>query len=310
MPDMGAGSRLYQKSIGVDSATFSPLSDRAGVIRRILLDKVSVSDAWTISVNGQEVGTYIENTTGDNQLLSAPSGAFPKNNDLFAFCQNVLNDPLTYPVEQGQTLSISSAGGATADVLIGYEEFVPSAISSTLENASGSKRWYAPLYFSLAASVTTPGEKAIDTQGGLSFVPPVFLPGTFAQGWTVTIVALFLQGLGVNTFSGSADHLSATDHLALVKNGQRLFTRDALDGIPLVGSAAAGSSANTVYGADFTPFPAFQTADVGNWVPLDPPLVITQGSSLAWYLGILGDLTGGADYSGALHVALCHIRES
>lgn len=309
MPDMGAGSRLYQKGNAVATLTVTPLPDRAAIVRRILLTKVSASDTWIISVGGQEVGRYVENTTGHQQLLSAPTGSFPSNNDIFSFCENVLNDPLVYPIPNGMSLVIASVGGATADIAVAFEEYPPVAVPTTIYNHPKSNVFYGPLYFSRAAAVAAAGEAAFDTQQGLGFVPGLFPGGTFPQGWQIDILGLFLEGAGVNTYSGSADHRSITDHIGVQINGQQYFSRTIADGIPLVGTASAAGSANTVFGADYTPFPPFQQSDADSWLPLDPSLTVRPGATTSWKLGVTGDVTGGASYATILQVALCRIRE-
>lgn len=309
MPDFGAGPRIFDYSIAAATKTITPLQPYGAIVHKVNIDKVSASDSWVFTVGGQEVGNFLINSTGGNQLLSAPTASAPGNNDLFSFCANILNMPMLYFIPQGQSLVIASAGGATADIHVAYEEVLASAIGAQLMNRPGSGQFYAPLFFSLAASVTATGETAIDTQKGLSFVPNIFKGGTFTAGWQVDIHGLFLQGKGRNTFSGSADHRSITDRLALVRNGQRLFTRTASGGIPLVGTASAAGSANSAYGSDMTPYPDFQHASEGSWRPLDPPLQIRPGDTTNWYLNITGDVTGGADYADAVQVALCTIRE-
>lgn len=309
MPDMGAGPRIYKYATGVATLTVTPVVNYSAVVRRVLIDKVSANDTWLFTIAGQEVARFIINTTGHQQLLSAATGAFPSDNDLFAFCENVLDDPLTFSLQQGQTLTINSLAGATADISVAYEEFPGGVIGAGRVNSQSGNTYYVPMYFYLNAAQSALGERQIDTQGGLSFVPAIFTGGTFPQGWQVDIVGLFLEGAGVNTFSGAANHQSITNYLSIIKNGQRLYTRDAAAGIPLVGTASAAGSANVVLGADYTPYPPFQDMSEQNWRPFDPPLSIRPGDTTLFALNLTGDVTGGASYATALQVALCKIRE-
>lgn len=309
MPDMGAGPRIHKNGTAVATLSLTPQQPYSAVVHRVLIDKVSATDTWTFTAGGQELFTVRIDTAGHQQLLSAATGAFPSDNDLFAFCENVLEDLLAIVVVTGQTLTVASAGGATADISIVYEEFPQGAVNGVGVNSAGGNSYYAAVYGYIAGATTVVGENLLSGQYGLSFIPQFMKGGVFPQGWEVDIVGMFLEGAGVNTFSGAADHRSVTDHLAIVKNGQRLFTRDATGGIPLVGTAAAAGSANAVYGADYTPYPAFQDADPMNWKRLDPPLTLRPGDNVNFYLGTTGDQTGGADYSHALQVFLCKIRE-
>lgn len=310
MPDMGAGPRIFKSSTAASSFTLTPQNPYSAVVRRILIDKVSAADTWTCSIAGQEVMTFRMDTVGHQQLLSAATGSFPSDQDLFAFAENVLQDPITIGIQTGQTLTISSTGGATADISVIYEEFPQASGVAMGVNSSQSNSYYVPVYGYISGTTTTVGDNLLSGQYGLSFIPQFLKGGVLPQGWTIDVVAWFLEGAGVNTYSGSADHQSNTTQFVVVKNGQRLFTRDASGGIPLVGTASAAGSANTVYGSDYTPYPAFQDADPMNWRKLDPPFTLRAGDNTNFYLTTTGSQTGGADYSHALQVFLCKIRES
>lgn len=310
MPDQGAGSRIYQHSTAATSVTVSPQVPYSAVVRRLIIDKASAVGNWTVSIAGQECGNFRIDTVGNNNLLSAPSGAFPDQQDLFAFCANVLNDPMTFVIPTGCSMVITCDGTITADIAVAYEEFPQGAASNGGWNTPGFKNWYTVVSGHLTATGATTGEIQLATQRGLSFLPS-FITGTvLPAGWQVDILGMFLEGGGRNTYSGAADHQSVTQYLAYIKNGQRLFTRTASDGIPNIGTASATGSANTVYKTDYGPFPPFQLVQMENWLPLDPPLQLRPGDLSQIYLDVTGDMTGGADYSHMYQSFLCKIRET
>jgi len=310
MPDMGAGTRIYQHSTAATSMTVTPQTPFSAVVRRLIIDKPSAVGNWTVKVAGQEVANFRIDTVGNQNLLSAASGSFPEQQDLFAWCENVLGDPMTYVIPTGASMVITCDGSITADIAVGYEEFPQGAANNGGWNSPGGKNWYGVVSGAIGSSGTTTGEIQLATQYGLSFIPSFLTGAILPAGWQVDILAAFLEGGGRNTYSGSADHQSVTQYLAWIRNGQRLFTRTAADGIPNIGTASATGSANTVYKTDYGPFPPFQLAEIDNTLPLNVPIAIRPGDINLVYLDVSGDMTGGADYSHFYQSFLCKIRET
>lgn len=303
---MQIGPRGYQKGIGVAVLNFTPLIDRAAYVRRVIIDNPSASDVWVLSVQGRELARFPINTTGNQQLLGGTAANYPKNSDLFAFFREAFDMDLVYPVPLGYTLNIASVGGATANIIVAFEERTAGDTPSSMVNHPEGTHFIFPLCFVPGAGYTgnLPGQYDFASQIAPSWIPAMFGQTELPAGYRVTVLASFLEGMGRNTFSGGADHRSATDHLGLYKNGQRMFTRGNLDGIPLIGPTSATGSANTATGAVTTPFPAFQLVEYINWQPFTPPLVINGGDQYRFVLGLAGDITGGADYSPAVQVLL------
>lgn len=304
------GPRAFHKATAVATLSFQPQLDRAAIIRKILLTGISASDTWVITIAGQEVGRFYEQTDGNQQLLGGTTAAYPKNQDIFDFLRVQYGVDLIYPVPLGMTFTIASVGGATANIALAYTEHAPAEIQAGLVNHPNGHHFIAPIYGSRAAAVGAAGEVTFDTQVGLSFMPNIFVDNNIPEGWQIDIMGLFLEAAGVNTYSGAADYQSVTDHLALSRNGQQLFTRDALDGIPLVGAAAAAGSANTVINAVLSMYPPFQLSNEYDWSYFDGPLTIKPGDLFKFRLGITGDVTGNADYSTAVMAVIADIKET
>lgn len=308
MPLFDIGPRGYHQGAAVATLSFTPLNDRAAIIKKILIDKVSAADIWRVKVQGREVAAFNILTTGNQQPLAGPYSGYPKNNDLFDIYEDVWGEPLIYPVPLGQTFTVASDGGATADISLSFTEVAPSEITPGMMNHPQGNRIVTLLTGYKAAAVAAVGETPFDTQIGPSWFPNIFVDNMLPPNWTVRVLAMFLEGGGRNTYSGAADHQSTTGYLAVFRNGQRLYTRDALGGIPLLGQASAAGSANTVVGTDETPKPPIQESDVYDWNPYDPPYVLGAGDQYQFRLNIVGDVTGNADYSLMRQVFLCDVR--
>lgn len=308
MPLNDIGSRGYHQGQAVATLSFTPLYDRAAVVKRILIDKVSASDVWIVSVQGRELARFDIQTTGNQQPLSGPYSGYAKTNDLFQLFNFLNSEKLIYPVPLGQTMTVSSVGGATANITISFQEVTPGEISVGMMNHPQGNRIVCPLVGYRAATTAALGEIALDTQVGPNWFPNLFVDGLLPPNWSFRIMGMFLEGQGRNTYSGSADHLSNTTYFAIIKNGQRLYTRDNLGGIPLVGQAAAAGSANTVTSTDETPFPPIQESDLFDWQEFDTPFVLGGGDQYQFRLNIAGDVTGGATYAAARQVFLCDVR--
>jgi hypothetical protein len=286
----------------------SPLADRANIVTRLLIDKPSAADVWRVYVAGRELVAFDIQTTGNQQPLSGPYSAYPKNNDFFALARQLVGQNIRYPIPQGQTLTVKSDGGATANITIQFLETQPGEVTPGMINHPNGSRFVLPIVMYRNANVTAAGESPLDTQVAPTWFPNLSVAGALPPNWTITVLGMFLEGQGRNTFSGSADHQSVTSYLYVIRNGQRLFTRAATGGLVLIGQASATGSANTVTSTDETLDPPFQETDLVNFEPTTPPLVFQNGQEYVFGLGITGDVTGGATYAAARQLLLCDVR--
>lgn len=306
------GGRGYHKTLDAATASFQPLLDRAAIVKRIIVTNVSASDNWVVSIQGQEVARYPVNTTGNQYMLGGGSSQWAKVVDLFSFCKRLLGFELSYPVPQGQTITVASAGGATGDIIFEYEEYSPSDVQPGMLNGQMSNHFIMPCFLvpSTTVALTAAGETDFASQIAAAWLPNLFGAVQIPAAYVITVLAFFLEGGGINTFSGSANHQSTTDHLGVVYQGQRMYTRDGSDGIPIVGSDSAAGSANTVYGYEDTRHPAFQFVADRWWDPDPAPLQLAPGSQAHFYFGTVGDATGNADYHTLLQGLLLDVKFS
>lgn len=308
MPLNDIGPVGYHQDQAVATLSFTPQSDRAARITKILVDKVSAADIWRVTCGGRESSAFDIQALGAQQPLAGPYSGYPKTNDMFDLYKYVYGERLTYPVPMGQTITVASDGGATANVEFEYEEVDPGELSPGEMNHPEGRRFVGPLVGYRNANVTVLGENTFDTQVGPKWFPNIFVDGDLPPRWTVRVLCAFLEGGGRNTYNGSADHQSNTTYLGVRKNGKILYTRDALGGIPLVGQASATGSANTVVGTNTTPQPPFQEADLFDWFPTVPFLVLNEGDGYQFRLNVAGDVTGGAAFSAMRQLFLCDVR--
>lgn len=310
MPVNILGSVLNAKALGTADFTFTPQEPYAARVTRLFATGVSANDNWILTVNGKEVGRFRLQTVGNQNLLGATDSNTPKVYDFMSYMDEVLNRPITYPVPQGATFELKSVGGATADVLIQYQECMPTELQINEVNHPQSTHFVVPFYAYRNAAVTAATEVDFDTEVKPAWMPSLFIETGLIAGWDFTILALFSEGAGVNTFNGSADHQSVTDHLYLVKSGQRMFNRTAGDGLAIEGVASAAGSANTAYGSRLSTLRAFQLQKPPSLDYWDTPLRITTGEPWEWGIGFnAGSFTGGADYSKAMTVAIVDVMQ-
>lgn len=298
------GPRGYKQVDAAASATFTPLYDRSAYVTAIYIDKPSAADQWQVIVGGRELVRFEIDTVGNQQVNFLPTSGVPKNRDLFTWYKRVTGKALTYPVPNGQTMTVQSVGGATANILIEFEEVTNNTIKSTDVNHYEGKLFTLPIWTYRTTAYTAAAEQPFTTQISPPWVPNLFTGAAWPAGFVANIWALFMEAAGVNTYSGSADVQSNTDYLYATLNGQRLFTRDALAGIPLVGSASATGSANTVYNADMARFPAFQLISVPEQGLISPAIHLAQGVNNTWGLKVVGTFTGSPSYAHAYLMAM------
>ena len=308
MPLYDIGPFGTNQGTGIATLSQSPLADRANNVVRILIDKQSAGDTWRGFVAGREVFAMDLQATGNQQPLAGPYSGYPKNNDFFQVAKDLVGQPVSFPIPQGQTLTVKSDGGATANILIEYVETAPGEITPGMINHPNGTRFVLPIVMYRNANVTAVGEAPFDSQIAPSWFPNLAVPGALPPNWTITVLGWFLEGGGVNTFSGAANHQSVTQYLYALRNGQRLFTRTAAGGITLVGQASAAGSANVVVGTDQTLDPPLQEANMLDWDPIVPNLVFQGGYEYTFGLGITGDVTGGAGYGTVRQLLICDVR--
>lgn len=310
MPLYDVGPRIFKSAGAASTLSLTPLTDRAAVVKRILVDKPSAGDTWIVSCAGKELARFDIQTTGNQQPLSGPYSGYPKTNDIFELYKYTYNEELVYPIPVGQTLTVSSLGGATANISMSYTEMTPAEVGRGMMNHPQGTRFVTLLTGYRNANVTVVGENTLDTQVGPTWFPNLFVDGNIPSGWDIKVLAMFLEGGGRNTYNGSADHQSNTTYFAVIKNGLRMYTRDALGGITLIGQASAAGSANTVVGNDESPMPPFQEADMYDFLALDMPLDLGGGDLYQFRLNVAGDVTGGAAYAAMRQLFLVDVRVS
>jgi hypothetical protein len=330
------GPRGYQHAVAAASLSFTPYYDRAARVTSVKITKPSAQDQWVLTVSGKEITRFEVDTVGNQQLTGNPtpnvaatgSKTQPQNRDLFSWSEEAINEQICYPVPNGQPFSLASAAGATADILIEFEECTKDDIKVHEINHFQGSKFRLPVWGYLSTSIADNNEHLLDTQISPSWVPSIFNGVRIQAGYTVDIHALFIEGGGQNAFAAATDHLSTTDHIGWVVNGQQLFTRlpytvPALaatsgqgssgatqatrDGIPCVGEAAAAGSVNNVYGDNLYRFPAFQAFRHDAEPVIDPGIRLKQGATSSFSWALNGDPGAGASYAHNMVVALVDV---
>lgn len=303
------GPKTYAQALVAATVNYQPPLDRGALITRIELTNPSAADTWTLNCGGRDVGHIYLDTVGNQQLMGALDTSVPKTNNIFDWAQLLFGQKLSYPVPEALTMTIASVGGATADILIEAEEHTAADITVGMLNHPRGGHFLLPVYAYRAATVNAAGAAAFDTEVAPSWVPKMFTGGNFPPGFRARLKALCIEGGGVNTYSGAADHQSVTAFAYAVRNGQSLFNRlaNAAGGIPAPGKASAAGSANKVYGAYADKYAAFQFLEDPESARIDGDFVYGSGDSYVWGLGITGDVTGNADYSTYKTVGLVEL---
>jgi len=306
---LDVGGEVYQFTVAGASQTFTPLFDRAALLKRVNITNPSAKDNWTLNIGGRDLAVFRLSTVGNQQLMSiTPPGSAP-NLDFFAYCRNFLGIDPVFPVPLGLSAKLSSVGGATADIDMELLEVDPSDAGSMAINHFLGKHFLIPITWFLNASQSAAalGVVTVDTQVAPSWFPAIFAGAQVPEGWVIKILALFLEGVGVNTFSGAANHQSTTQTVRFSKNGTLLFSRTT-SGVPNRGKASAAGSANTVFGQQSGVFPPFVFGDFDDSGILRQPIVLRGGDNLLIQQELQGDGTGGASYLDALITAICDVQ--
>jgi hypothetical protein len=305
---LDVGGEVYQYTVAGASQTFTPLFDRAALLKRINVTNPSAKDNWLLNIGGRDIAMFRLSTVGNQQLLSiAPPGSAP-DVDFFAYCRNFLNVDPTFPVPLGLSAKLSSVGGATADIDFEVVEVDPSDANTLAVNHFQGRHFLIPItwYLNASQSGAALGVVTVDTQVAPSWFPAIFAGAQVPEGWLIKILALYTEGVGVNTFSGAANHQSTTQTVRLSKNGTLLFSRTT-SGIPNRGKASAAGSANTVFAQQSGVFPPFVFSDFDDSPVLRVPIILKGGDNLLVQQELQGDGTGGASYVDALITAICDV---
>lgn len=300
------GGYVYAQAEAAATLTITPLFDRAAFVRRINLSNPSAADNWTVNVGGRELMRFRELTVGNQNLLRVSDPSTAPKMDFWEYCRNVLGIDPSIPVPNGQSLIFSSVGGATGDIDIEFEEVsIPDANVRGLNHYLGNV-FLAPIAWFLNAAQSAPAAVQFDTQVSPVWYPPIFSGVGLPVNWKIELLSLFLEGSGVNTFSGAANHQSSTRDVRVTRDGVAMFTRASL-GLPNRGNDSAAGSANTVFGQRsgiYRPF-ALQMPSDDPKPPL--PLTLNGGDVLQLFIDLIGDLTGAASYANALQAAIARI---
>lgn len=304
---LDVGPRIYQFAIAAATIAVSPLNDRALLVRRVLINNVSADDTWTFTCGGKEIFRTRVLTAGNQRLFLEPGPTAAVSPNFWDYCRKVLAKDPSIPVPNGQTLTVASVGGATADIDVEAIETDISDLSPSLPNHYLGTRFLVPLFASLAASQAAAGVVNCDTNVVPSWLPNLLIGTMDTQAWEVDLLAIFPEGMGVNTFSGAANHQSVTQTTRLIKNSVQLFSRTT-SGIPNRGSASAAGSANTVFGQQSAVMPPFIQSGYSDENLFDVPVTVRNGDTLNVALELSGDLTGGASYARALQAFIAEVR--
>lgn len=302
------GPFLYQFAKAAATLSFSPVSDRGALVRDISITSVSATDTWIVTSKGKEIMRFRIRSTGNQNVVRGDDVATMPHLKFFDYCRWIVGMDPSIAVPLGQTLTIASVGGATANISVEFEEHDQSDLGSSLLNHPDGREWLIPVYTWLNASVTAAGPTNDDTQVGPSWLPSFLIGTLLTSAWKLQLLGAFMEGVGVNTFSGAANHQSTTNTKQLTLNSRLLNSRTT-KGIPNVGSASAAGSANTVFGQVMADYQSFERSGPGYMSVFNAPIVLGNGDTFNVAEEFVGDFTGGADYSGASTVWIARVSE-
>lgn len=302
------GPFLYQFAKAAASLSFTPIADRGALVRDISITAPSATDTWIVSSKAKEIMRFRVRSTGNQNIVRGDDQATMPHLKFMDYCRWMLGMDPSVSVPLGQTLSIASVGGATANISVEFEEHDTGDLNPSLLNHPDGKEWLVPIYTFLGAAAAATGFIADDTQVGPAWLPNFLIGITGTTAWKVQLLAAFMEGVGVNTFSGAANHQSTTNTKRLTLNSRVLNSRTTT-GIPNVGAASAAGSANTVFGQVMADFQPFERSGSAYMSLFNAPLVIGNGDTFSVAEEIIGDVTGGADYSGAMTAWIARVSE-
>lgn len=291
------GPFQYQFSKAAASLTFTPLADRAALVTRINITQVSATDTWIISCGGKEMMRARIRTTGNQNPFNRSNAAISQGKpNFFDFCRWQLGMDPSIPVPQAQVLTIASLGGATANIFIRFEEHSLGDVSPSMLNHYLGSEFLIPITTFIGTATAVVGVINHDTQISPSWLPTHLIGAATSSAWKIQLLALFFEAVGVNTFSGAANHQSQTNTLRVIDNSRQFFSRTTL-GIPALGTASAAGSANSVLTGDMNDYLPIAACDAGYDSVLPTPILVQNGDAMNIATEIIGDATGGADYS-------------
>jgi len=302
------GPRGYSTSLATANKQFTPLFDRAAKITDVRITSPSARDIWTFTVGGKELFRGLVDVVGFQNPFGTALVLGVANRSWLPYVSDLLGMEVCIPVPNGQTLTVASVGGATADISFEFEEVTSSDISTAMVNHYQGNRFIHPLVQYMAAAIAGNGPTALDTQISPAYVPKLLNGDPIPPNWKINLLAMWLQPQGINTFSGAANHVSNTVNLSVLKNGQRQFTRDAT-GVPLVGGVAAAGSANSVLLPLLVRANAFQLTHAGNNDGFDPMISLGNGDNFEIDVTYAGDYTGGPVYDFSTVLMLADITQ-
>jgi hypothetical protein len=285
------------------------LFDRAAQVTDVRITSPSADDQWTFSVGGKELFRGLVKTTGYMNPFGNTIVLGVDNRSWLPFVSDMLGTLVTIPVPNGQTLTVASVGGATANVAIEYKEVSIADIQPSMINHYQGNRFIHPLVQYMTAAVAGAGPLALDTQICTAYVPKLIAGNPIPPDWTINLLAMWNEPVSVNTFSGAANHVSNTVALQVKRNGQIQLTRDNT-GLPLVPQAAAAGSANNVILPALVRYNPFQLMPIGNNQYLDPMISLQNGDNFEIDVLYAGDYTGGPVYNIPMVLLLADITQT
>ena len=272
------GPRGYTTKLAVNNATFTPLYDRAAKVTDVRITSISAVDVWTFSVGGKELFRTRINTVGYQNPFGSFAGAALANRSWLDYISDLLGMEVTIPVPNGQTLTVASVGGATANISIEYKEVSPADIQASLINHYQGNRFIHPLVHYMTAQPVGLAPQPLDTQVAPPYLPKLLAGNPIPPGWKINLLAMWAEPWAQNLFSGGIDHMSETQELQVKKNGQVMWTRDDT-GVPFVAQAAASGSTNVVYLPSLLRHNPFQFELDGNNQWFDPMISLSEGDN-------------------------------
>lgn len=302
------GPFLYQYAKAAATISFSPVADRGALVRDIGITAPSAADTWIVSSKGKEIFRARVNALGNMNLFREDDQAAMPHATFFDVCRQYLNMDPSIPVPLGQTLTVTSQGGATANLFVEFEEHDNSDLSPSLLNHPDGKEWLIPLYTWLAAAQTALGPTNDDTQVAPAWLPGFLIGTMLTSAWKVQLLGVAMEGVGVNTFSGAANHQSTTQTKRILLDSKQLASRTTF-GIPNLGAASAAGSANTVFGQTMARFQPWERALPYFDSIFNYPVVLNNGDTCNIQEEFTGDLTGGASYVGGVAAWFARITE-
>lgn len=285
------GPRGYTFSIAAATKAFTPLFDRAAKITDVRIVNPSATDQWTFSVGGREIFRGYVHALGYQNPFGNIVSLGVDNRSWIPYVSDLLGMDVSIPIPNGQTLTVASVGGATADIAFEYKEVSNSDIQPSMINHYQGNRFIHPIVQYLAAAATAVGPTPMDTQIASPWIPKLTSGNPIPPDWKINLVAAWTLPLSINTFSGAANHVYNTQGLQIKRNGQIQLTRDNT-GVPYSAIAAAAGSGNTSLLPRMNRLNPFQLMPIENNQYFDPMITLQDGDNFEIDTLFAGDFTG------------------